>query len=125
MRKILLMAAVLGLGLTVSASDANACHKKNAAPCAQPCPPPPPPCPPPAPPCPPPAPPCPPPAKKCCFKMPKMKMPKMGCHKKAPAPCPQPVVMQHAYYAAPTPAPQSYVTPAPQAYGAPQASGQY
>src|SRR5947209_3707260 len=107
MRRYLIAVAVVGLLGALSASDAQACHKKKcAAPtaCVEPCPPPPPPV----------CVPCP-PKKKCHFKM-----PKFGglCHKKpacAPAPCP--VAYESApVYAAPQGSPQG----SPQAY----ASGQ-
>lgn len=90
--------ALLGLaGLLGSLGTAEACHKKKQA------------CPPPVVVCEPvpvcaPQPVCPPARKKCCFKMPKIKMPKRGCHKKAvcaPAPVcetawPAPQVMPSA-----------------------------
>ena len=52
---------------------------------------------------------CAPAPKKCCFKMPKFHMPKMGCHKKAAVCAPAPVCETYApapVYAAPQASPQ-------------------
>ena len=114
MRRHLIVLAVVGL-FGFAASEASACHMKKRchkpacapAPCAvvEPCPPPPPPV-------------CEPvtcaPRKKCCFKMPKMHMPKFSlCHKKPacePAPCEYAAPV--AAYAAPQYAsPQGYASP--------------
>ena len=57
---------------------------------------------------------CAPAKKKCCFKMPKMHMPKLGCHKKAEC---APVAYETTYGA-----PTTYASP--QGYASPQASGQ-
>lgn len=96
--KTLAFAGLVGvLGL---ASDASACHKKKCA-------------------CPTTTVVCAPapvvecaPAKKKCFSMPKMKMPKLGCHKKAEC---APVA-----YAAPT----TYAAPVASPQASPQATGQ-
>ena len=96
--KTLVFAGLVGvLGL---ASDASACHKSKCA-CPAPvttvvC-------------APAPVVECAPVKKKCHFSMPKMSMPKLGCHKKAAC---APVA-----YAAPTYA-------APTTYASPQASAQ-
>ena len=102
MRNFKTLALVGVIGVFALASDASACHKKKCAcpttttvvacapapvvECA--------------------------PVKKKCFSMPKVAMPKIGCHKKAVATCAAPVG-----YAAPV----AYAAPS---YASPQASAQ-
>lgn len=100
MRRTILSLAGAGLVGVLMAGDASACHKTKVAACA-----------------PAPVAVCEAPAKKKCFKMPRIKMPKLGCHKKA-ACAPAPVAVCEAAPVYVHTVAETYS--APQSYAAPQ-----